>query len=218
MRCAAAALLLLLPAPIDGFSISSRPGAPRTARAPAAALLLDGLGADLAQKATLVAESIRSFSLAPDDAAQLSAVLSSPKLAVAAFFVPGLSLAFAGRSITTGRRGAYSGDAPYREGEYDPAAADRFFAYRPWLPLGRLFALTSLTGGFIGRVQTDKWAGSANDEATIERRSQELLELVSKLGPTFIKVGKPLCEFSRDAPKLQLQNKPGLAERPTPES
>lgn len=184
-------LVLLLPAAVEGFSRSIRPHAPRTARAGAPAALLDGLGVDFAEQATLVADSLRSLSLAPEDAAQLSAILQSPKLAVAALFVPGLSMAFAGRSITASRRGAYSAAAPYREGDYDPEAADRFFASRPWLPLGRLLTLTSLTGGFIGRVQMDKWAGREGDEATIERRSQELLELVSKLGPTFIKVSPP---------------------------
>ncbi|EOD15034.1 hypothetical protein EMIHUDRAFT_256547, partial [Emiliania huxleyi CCMP1516] len=71
-------------------------------------------------------------------------------------------------------------DAPYREAEYDPEAADRL-AYRQ---------IAFLSAGFVGKVLADKQLG--REEAMVDRRSEELLQLVTRLGVTAIKVGQVL--------------------------
>ena len=80
----------------------------------------------------------------------------------------------------------YGVDVPYKEAQYDPDAADAFFRARPIASLRRLLQLTQLSGGFILLTLIDKRFG--REEAMTDRRSEQLLELVTKLGPTFIKV------------------------------
>ena len=85
---------------------------------------------------------------------------------------------------------AYGVDVPYKEAQYDPAAAETFFKAKPLDSLGRLAQLTSLSGGFIFNALMDKKNG--REEEMVDQRSEELLELVTKMGPTFIKVGQAL--------------------------
>ena len=94
-------------------------------------------------------------------------------------------------TITLDASKGYNGvDVPYREADYNPDAADAFFRARPVATLKRLVQLTQLSGSFIASTIMDKQLD--REEAMVEQRSQELLELVSKLGPTFIKVGQAL--------------------------
>lgn len=198
--------LLLSVGTAAAYTQLSLPRAAPAQRTQPPVALFDGLGATLIEQAAVYTDAAQAYTNAAQsglstEAARLlallqtpesAALLTSPKLAIAAFFIPGLAVVFSGRGLSPPTGNAYSAAAPYREGFYDPKAGDRFFALRPWLPLGRLFALTSLTGGFVLGVLTDKWSGREEDEATIARRSQQLLELVSQLGPTFIKVGQAL--------------------------
>ena len=84
----------------------------------------------------------------------------------------------------------YAAEVPYREGEYDPAAADAFFRQRPMAVLRRVVQLTRLSGGFVFAVILDKVL--KREERMTEQRSQALLDLVTKLGPAFIKLGQAL--------------------------
>lgn len=86
----------------------------------------------------------------------------------------------------------YARDVPYKEAAYDPAAADAFFRARPLAALGRAVQLTQLSGAFVASVLLDTALKRSEEEGVIARRSQELLELVTALGPTFIKVGQAL--------------------------
>ncbi|EOD32133.1 hypothetical protein EMIHUDRAFT_63514, partial [Emiliania huxleyi CCMP1516] len=81
-------------------------------------------------------------------------------------------------------------DAPYREAEYDPEAADRYFRARPLVALRRAAEIAFLSAGFVGKVLADKQLG--REEAMVDRRSEELLQLVTRLGVTAIKVGQVL--------------------------
>jgi len=56
--------------------------------------------------------------------------------------------------------------------------------------LSRFAQLTQLSGGFAFNLILDKLL--KREEDVVEERSQQLLELVTKLGPTFIKVGQLL--------------------------
>ena len=84
----------------------------------------------------------------------------------------------------------YGVDVPYAEAAYDPVAADEFFRSRPLAAMGRLAQLVAKSSGFITAIVLDKKLG--REERMVERRSQELLELVTALGPTSIKVGQAL--------------------------
>ena len=84
----------------------------------------------------------------------------------------------------------YTTEVPYREACYDPAAASAFFRKRPLVGVKRLLRIGQLSAGFVLRTSWDKFRGT-EDEMT-ETRSRQLLEVVTKLGPTFIKVGQAL--------------------------
>ena len=84
----------------------------------------------------------------------------------------------------------YGKDVPYGEAQYDPAAADVFFRERPLAALKRMMQITSLSGSFVLSTILDKQLG--REEQMVAQRSGELLELVTKLGPTFIKIGQAL--------------------------
>ena len=86
--------------------------------------------------------------------------------------------------------GAYTADVPYAEACYDAAAAESYFAARPLESLGRLLELARVSGGFVANVVLDKKLG--REDATAARRSDELLDVVTRLGTTSIKVGQAL--------------------------
>ena len=86
--------------------------------------------------------------------------------------------------------GAYTADVPYAEACYDAAAAESYFAARPLESLGRLLELARVSGGFVANVVLDKKLG--REAATAARRSDELLDVVTRLGTTSIKVGQAL--------------------------
>ena len=86
----------------------------------------------------------------------------------------------------------YSVDVPYKEADYQPVAADAFFRARPLALLQRFARLAQLSGGFVSSLMLDKALKREEDPAIIEARSQQLLALVTNLGPTFIKVGQAL--------------------------
>ena len=73
-----------------------------------------------------------------------------------------------------------------KQAAYDPAAADAFYRARPFTALGRALQLGRRSGGFVVSLLLDKLL--KREDRMIEQRSQELLDVVTKLGPTFIKV------------------------------
>ena len=85
----------------------------------------------------------------------------------------------------------YAVDVPYREAAYDPQAADAFYRARPAAVVRRVAQLAQLSGGFVLSTLIDKQLG--REEQMAEERAEELLQLVTKLGPA-------LCAPPRDAP------------------
>ena len=84
----------------------------------------------------------------------------------------------------------YGNNAPYAEANYDPEAAEDFYKSRRLSSLVRLTQLLTKTSGFVANTILDAKVFE-REEQMVDQRSQELLELVSDLGPTFIK-GKRL--------------------------
>ena len=97
---------------------------------------------------------------------------------------------------------------------YDANAIAKYYRKRPWLVLWRTIQLVWLFGNFLLRLQWDKWTNSPELSST--KRPQELRQVLTKLGPTFIKVGQALStrpdlikrEFLDELIKLQDQLPP----------
>ena len=80
----------------------------------------------------------------------------------------------------------YGSGAPYDEANYDPHAAADFYKDRPVESISRLTQIATKSVGFIADTVIDSKLN--REEQMVDQRSDELLELVSGLGPTFIKV------------------------------
>ena len=77
-------------------------------------------------------------------------------------------------------------DAPYREAAYNPTAASAFYQNRQLQSLSRLSQILTKSVGFLTSTAIDAKLNKEDEMA--DKRSEELLELISDLGPTFIKV------------------------------
>jgi len=73
---------------------------------------------------------------------------------------------------------------------YDSAAIAQYYRYRPWLSLWRMFIIIWYFSGFILGLRLDDWFGRA--EANRLYRAAQLRKILTRLGPTFIKVGQAL--------------------------
>ena len=73
---------------------------------------------------------------------------------------------------------------------YDAKAIAQYYRYRPWLVIWRAFTITWLLGGWLCRLQWDKWTNRIEENQ--QGRASELLQVLTRLGPTFIKVGQAL--------------------------
>jgi predicted unusual protein kinase regulating ubiquinone biosynthesis (AarF/ABC1/UbiB family) len=97
---------------------------------------------------------------------------------------------------------------------YNPEAIARYYSYRPWLAWGRLLRIISSFAGFILSLKWDEWQDKV--EQNKGKRAIQLRELLTRLGPTFIKVGQALStrpdlirkDFLEELIKLQDQLPP----------
>ena len=104
--------------------------------------------------------------------------------------------------------------------QYNPEAIARYFRYRPWLVWGRLLSIIWSFAVFIFSLKWDEWQEQVEENQG--QRAIELRNLLTRLGPTFIKVGQALStrpdlirkDFLAELVKLQDQLPPfdnGLA-------
>ncbi|MDJ0727170.1 MAG: AarF/ABC1/UbiB kinase family protein [Prochloraceae cyanobacterium] len=92
---------------------------------------------------------------------------------------------------------------------YDFKAIERYYGFRPWLSIWRTLKIIWYFGAFVFSLQWDKWQNRT--EQNKQKRASELRELLTKLGPTFIKVGQALStrpdlirkDFLKELIKLQ---------------
>ncbi|MEH2380998.1 MAG: AarF/ABC1/UbiB kinase family protein [Nostoc sp.] len=97
---------------------------------------------------------------------------------------------------------------------YNPDAIARYYSYRPWLAWGRVLRIIWSFAGFIFRLKWDEWQDQV--EQNKGKRAIQLRELLTGLGPTFIKVGQALStrpdlirkDFLEELIKLQDQLPP----------
>ncbi|MEL6399038.1 MAG: AarF/ABC1/UbiB kinase family protein [Cyanobacteria bacterium J06626_4] len=102
----------------------------------------------------------------------------------------------------------------FRSKIYDPAVVAKFYSRRPWKVLWRSIQVLWWVGSFVLGLQSDRWLG--NEHRNLEKRAVQLRQLLTRLGPTFIKVGQALStrpdlvrkDFLEELTKLQDQLPP----------
>lgn len=103
---------------------------------------------------------------------------------------------------------------------YNQEAIARYYRYRPWLVFWRAFRIIWLFAWFIIGLKWDEWQNQVEQNKL--KRATQLRQLLTRLGPTFIKVGQALStrpdlirkDFLDELVKLQDQLPPfdtGLA-------
>ncbi len=73
---------------------------------------------------------------------------------------------------------------------YNPNAIAKYYRFRPWLVLGRIITILWNFTGFILALQWDEWQGKAEENQP--KRAIQIRKILTRLGPTFIKVGQAL--------------------------
>jgi predicted unusual protein kinase regulating ubiquinone biosynthesis (AarF/ABC1/UbiB family) len=73
---------------------------------------------------------------------------------------------------------------------YDPQAIASYYHRRPWLVIWRALTVVWLFAGFLIGVLLDRSVG--NTDANKYQRAEQLREILTQLGPTYIKVGQSL--------------------------
>ena len=108
----------------------------------------------------------------------------------------------------------YGIDVPYAEASYDPHAANIFYKSRPVASVIRLTQLVTKSSKFI--IDTALDSKLNREERMVDQRSNELLELVTDLGPTFIKVGQALSARTDLLPAKYAKGLTGLQDAVPP--
>lgn len=98
--------------------------------------------------------------------------------------------------------------------QYNPDAIARYYRHRPWQAWGRLLRIIWFIAGFILSLKWDEWQNQV--EQNQGKRATQLREMLTRLGPTFIKVGQALStrpdlirkDFLEELIKLQDQLPP----------
>jgi len=110
--------------------------------------------------------------------------------------------------------GTYGIDAPYEEANYNPQAAEQFYKNKRIESLSRTLQIVSKSSGFISNTILD--AKLNREDELVDQRSDELLQLVSELGPTFIKIGQALSTRTDLLPAKYAKGLVGLQDSVPP--
>ncbi len=97
---------------------------------------------------------------------------------------------------------------------YDPDAIARYYRYRPWLVWARAIVIIWNFASFILSLKWDEWRERVEENKY--KRAAQLRQILTRLGPTFIKVGQALStrpdlvrkDFLEELVKLQDQLPP----------
>jgi predicted unusual protein kinase regulating ubiquinone biosynthesis (AarF/ABC1/UbiB family) len=73
---------------------------------------------------------------------------------------------------------------------YDPDAIARYYRYRPWLVWARAIVIIWNFASFILSLKWDEWRERVEENKY--KRAAQLRQILTRLGPTFIKVGQAL--------------------------
>jgi len=81
-------------------------------------------------------------------------------------------------------------ELPY---DYNPTALKEFFSKRPGAIVTRILQLMTVGGGFMANVALDQLLGRLKKNPDLEvQRAGELRDLITSLGPFYIKIGQAL--------------------------
>lgn len=102
----------------------------------------------------------------------------------------------------------------WHSGRYNAKEIARYYRYRPWQAIWRVLVIVWSCGGFLLKLLWDKWIHQPGENQLT--RPREFRELLTNLGPTFIKVGQALStrpdlirkDFLAELIKLQDQLPP----------
>ncbi len=75
--------------------------------------------------------------------------------------------------------------------EYDPKALKEYFSKKPLVVLKRMIQVLSVGGGFLTSAALDKILGRDDPDLEV-KRAGELRDLITSLGPFYIKLGQAL--------------------------
>lgn len=107
-----------------------------------------------------------------------------------------------------------SADLVVSNREYDPKVIARYYNRRPWQVISRGLKIVTGFVMFVLSLYWDTW--TKREEKNKEKRAADLRKLLTKLGPTFIKIGQALStrpdlirkDFLEELIKLQDQLPP----------
>ena len=75
---------------------------------------------------------------------------------------------------------------------YDPTVLKNYYSKRPLVVLKRMFQVISVGGGFFAGSIIDQILGGKDDPELEVKRAGELRDLITSLGPFYIKLGQAL--------------------------
>lgn len=81
-------------------------------------------------------------------------------------------------------------NSPYPMNKYDAIGAKKYFDNKFGMVVRRAIEVTFLSGTFLAKLASDSIAGKLEENS--EGRAEELSVLLTKLGPSFIKIGQSL--------------------------
>ena len=102
-------------------------------------------------------------------------------------------------------------DKPYPSGRYDAESARRYFRKRGPAVLRRAVRIASAGLGFGASLVVDKLRDKIEENA--DRRASELASILTRLGPTFIKIGQTLSIRTDLLPPAYIRGLRSLQDR-----
>jgi aarF domain-containing kinase len=173
------------PSKSNGACGALRRAAPRHAcarRARAAATTVSRAGGMREQMAAV--KDVRAQMDANPDLATLMAGLRGSNINESDFAADGVEMVTLNSVATSG------GGDDVLPLEYDPAAIARFWERRPGAVAQRILQLLSISGRFLSNLAWDAFRGQLKE--TEVARAIELRDIVTSLGPAYIKLGQAL--------------------------
>jgi predicted unusual protein kinase regulating ubiquinone biosynthesis (AarF/ABC1/UbiB family) len=98
---------------------------------------------------------------------------------------------------------------------YDPDAIAEYYRARPWQVAGRSQEVFGSLSRYLGKIWLDKkW--DRTDEVTQRQRAIELRDLLTRLGPAFIKIGQAISTRPDLVPPIYLEELAKLQDQIPP--